>query len=255
MRSIFRKAAAAVRVLIKDVSEILGNATLEKKNRLRIVRNLLDMTVDESLRGCEAALKKALGGDPLNGKILWETDIFQAKAETAQKKEGPPAELVFTPDTVVKAQRPFLKKAAPKGKKLKCVDAKALEELMDQRGLEVKGLRDILRKSKKGFKDFLRSFGWSDMDIEDAMRTASAKESPRKAQLVSNKRRKESPAEQVQSEYHMRQEPREPSKATFTKNIVIREYDSREAPRAPGAKPVVDFFSRQTNAPGAPEKE
>lgn len=259
VEAIFKRSTLAVRVMIKDVSEILGNRTLEKKNTLRIVRNLLEMTIQETLTGSEAALKEALTREVLEGKIRLEEDVFMARNSTRDKQQSPGTKLGFTPETVVKAPRPFLKKKPKLCKKLKKVNAKALEELMDQKGVEVKGLRDILRKSKKGFKDFLRSFGWSDHDIEDAMRTASVKESPRKAKLIRNKkkgRKTTGKLEQVQNEYQMGPRSREQNKPTFTKNIVIKEYISSDTrnKNAP-QKTQSDFFSKQTNHPVAHPKQ
>lgn len=251
VQNIFKQAISAVRVLIKDVSEILGNRTLEKKNMLRIVRNLLEMTIQETLTESEMALKDTLDQDSLEGKIRLEQEVFAAKSVSRKAEESPRAKLGLTPQTVVKAQRPFLKKKPKICKKIKKVDAKALEELMDQKGVEVRGLRDILRKSKKGFKDFLRSFGWSDHDIEDAMRTASVKESPRKAKMIRNKkkdRKSTGQLDQVQSEYQVQGRSHDHSKPTFTKNIVIKEYIPNDIRgKVAPQKTQSDFFSKQTN--------
>ena len=43
--------------------------------------------------------------------------------------------------------------------------------------LELGGLKEILKKSKLGFHKFLKSFGWTDHQIEDVMRTISLRES------------------------------------------------------------------------------
>ena len=137
----------------------------------------------------------------------------------------------FTPDTVVKKKTGAAKKK--NFKKIKSVNAKALEKLMDTRGIEMKGLKDILKKSKKGFKDFLRSFGWSDHEIEDVMRTGSAGESPEK--------------KRVEREYRLGGQ-RERGKSTFTKNIVIKEYIPVETVKKDAKeKTQSNFFSKQTN--------
>jgi murein DD-endopeptidase MepM/ murein hydrolase activator NlpD len=247
LKNIFKKAKGAVRVLIKDVSEILNNKTLEKKNTIRIVQNLLDMTIEESLQDLETKLRKTLAMYPLSGAIKLEQQMFCPKNKSIPKKKKKELEMPFTPETVVKNQKSFSKKAS---RKIKKVNAKALEELMDEKNIEVKGLRDILKKSKKGFKDFLRSFGWSDHEIEDAMKTASIRDSPQEAKLIKNKVKKKTNTHQnrVKNEYQLQQDTRDNLKSTFTKNIVIKEYIPCETnAKNPSEKTQSDFFSKQTN--------
>ena len=245
IQKIYKNAIGSIRVLIKDVSEILNNKTLEKKNTIRIVQNLLDMTIEDSLQDLELQLKRALEMSPLSGAIQLEQEIFCCNTKSIPKKSNTNLKMPFTPETVVKNQKSFSKKI---NRKIKKVNAKALEELMDEKNIEVKGLRDILKKSKKGFKDFLRSFGWSDHEIEDAMKTASIKDSPHHAKIIKNKKKRSCHGKRVENEYQLQQDTKDNLKSTFTKNIVIKEYISFETKtKNPSEKTQSDFFSKQTN--------
>jgi hypothetical protein len=248
LKIIFKKVISSVRVLIKDVSEILSNKTLEKKNTLRIVQNLLEMTIEESLQDLEKQLQMSLNTHPLCGVIKLEQEIFAQRNRSIMEKPERLLKTPYTPETVVKNQKSFSKNVS---RKIKKVNAKKLEEFMDEKNIEVKGLRDILKKSKKGFTDFLRSFGWSDHEIEDAMRTASIKDSPPEAKILKNKikkKRSNNLGNQVESEYQLQNETRDRLKSTFTKNIVIKEYIPCEIKnKNTSDKTQSDFFSKQTN--------
>lgn len=206
---------------------------------IRIVQKLFEMTVDENLKNLEKKLKKELACKLFNGAIQIERDVFEHAPESLEQSQANELKMPFTPETVVKKQSKFARK--PKNfKKLKSVNAKALEKLMDKKGIEVRGLRDILRKSKKGFTDFLRSFGWSDNEIEDAMRTASIQESPKNHPI--------NPTPHVDNsvcrEYQIETGFEKNTKTTFTKNIVIKEYKALENQKN---KDQSTFFSKQTN--------
>lgn len=245
---IYQKAIEVIRILIKDVIEILKNRTLEKKNLIRIVHKLFEMTIDENLKNIERRLKNTLRNNLINGSIQLEQDIFISDNSkvSLEQSQAHSIKMPFTPETVVKKQKKIIKK--PKNyKKIKTVNAKELEKLMDKKQIEVGGLRDILKKSKKGFKDFLRSFGWSDHEIEDAMRTASIRESPQTKILMS---RKQDPPKvldnTVQNEYQLENQIKNNTKSTFTKNIVIKEYVAADKTKKEN-KMQSDFFSKQTN--------
>lgn len=243
IKNIYRKSVSSIKVLIKDVSEILSSKTLEKKHLIRIVRNLLEMTIDESLKIFEIKLKKILQGNILKGLIQLEQEIFNQDSDkdSLQQNSKREIKMPFTPETIVKRSRPFTKKII---KPYNDLSKKTLEEFVNKKNMEVKGLRDILKKSKKGFKDFLRSFGWSDHEIQDAMRTASIKESPsRNRNQINSKNLKEI----VTNEYQLVQESEVKLKNTQTKNIVIKEYLPVEVTKKKDEKSDNDFFSKQTN--------
>ena len=236
---VFRRSGNVLSVLVRDVLEILKNRTLDRRNMIRIVQKLFEMTVDENLKNLEKKLKKELACKLFNGAIQIERDVFEHAPESLEQSQANELKMPFTPETVVKKQSKFARK--PKNfKKLKSVNAKALEKLMDKKGIEVRGLRDILRKSKKGFTDFLRSFGWSDNEIEDAMRTASIQESPKNHPI--------NPTPHVDNsvcrEYQIETGFEKNTKTTFTKNIVIKEYKALENQKN---KNQSTFFSKQTN--------
>jgi hypothetical protein len=245
---IYEKAIDVIRILIKDVLEILKNRTLEKKNLIRIVHKLFEMTIDENLKNLEKRLKNKLRNKIINGSIQLEQDIFinDNSKVSLEQSQAHSIKMPFTPDTVVKKQKKFSKKQK-KYKKIKSVNAKALEKLMDKKGIEVGGLRDILKKSKKGFKDFLRSFGWSDHEIEDAMRTASIQESPQTKMMMGQKYEQSKALDNtVQNEYQLEHQMKNNTKSTFTKNIVIKEYEPVDKTKKDD-KVQSDFFSKQTN--------
>ena len=182
------------------------------------------------------------------------------------KNKNDPIERELTPKTIVKNN--------PKSKLLQINQQTkqnksrgTLEQLMDQRDIKVKGLKEILKKSKKGFKDFLRSFGWSEHEIEDAVKTADVKEICKEnkdynKELIKKITADREPNQNEQIDVINRDERvdsdfTEKFKVTEVKNVVIKEYSpygyvlkdvEKEGDKGKEiSKNVVDFHSKQTN--------
>ena len=272
--NILNESESHLRVLTKDMIQILSNKNIEKKNSKRIIENLLEVNINENLKIFEKDLQHLLSQSVLKNLVTLDSPIFPNSPSTqltnlnpvnnlkTKEKTKDISECLEKPEIPNLMKSPKLnkhfqsvkniEKGSPGMKKVKRVNARALEELMDQRGFEVKGLRDILQKSKKGFKDFLRSFGWSENEIEDAMRTASVKDSPEKKVFPSIKKclneRFKQPRKEDMDEYQIQSDMTEKLKNTHSKNIVIKEYLADESTeRRSKICTQTDFHSKKTN--------
>lgn len=229
--------------LSNDLLEIINNTNLSKENIQIIIKGLLHGHLTEQLNYTKQEID-LLSQSPILNKFLssknQEVDENQNDNLITERKPNSQ-----TPETVVKKSSRSLKKIIPSSKtSLKISNEKnflpeqikkhlSFQKKMNVQKKSGKELKEILEESKKEYKSFLRSLGWTEDRIEEIIKQESYLMNSQPNEII-----------------HNSADPSSNSALTKTLNVVIKEYIPCNINEKRNDNPNpsnIDFGSKKTN--------
>lgn len=203
--------------LSNDLLEIINNANLSKTNIQMIIEGLLHNHLTDQLNHTKNEID-TFSQSPILNKLssVQDQEIIQNQDDNLITERKSNSQ---TPETVVKKSFRSLKKIIPSSKtSLKISIEKnflpeqikkhfSFKNCIKNQNKSGKELKQILEESKKEYKSFLRSLGWTEDRIEEIIKQENYLMNPQSNQII-----------------HNSADPSSNSALTKTLNVVIKEY-------------------------------